>query len=408
MADLGNGTIAPLPCELWAEEEAEGAFRRMAQGQHSGKLALAMGQGSVKVARTGAYVVTGGQGGLGLAVGRWLAEKGAGRVVLLSRREAAEMDSGALVGVRGDVTKREDVERAIAAAEGGGLELRGVVHAAGLLEDGVLEQQTAERYARVLAPKVKGAWNLHRATEHRKLDFFVMFGSMAALTGSPGQTAYAAANEFLGAFAGYRKRLGLAASTIDWGQWQSTGMAAKLTGAYIDRIFPGVRGFVEPERAALFEWVFGRRPTRAALVKARWQEARAIVGESALLDELCSKKPVAPSAPAAPRQDLTEFLIEQVRRVIGLGDDEPVDPGRPLFELGLDSLGAIELRNILSARAGRSLPSTVLFDYPTVASLKQLLEPAAEPPTDELAGISDDEAEALLREELAVDKGGRA
>jgi NADPH:quinone reductase-like Zn-dependent oxidoreductase/acyl carrier protein len=408
MADLGAGVIAPLPYETWPSAEAETAFRRMAQGQHTGKLALEMGQGSLKIGRDGAYVVTGGSGGLGMAVGEWLAERGAGRVVLMSRREAEGRTRAGMVKVRGDVRECGDVERAIAAAEAGGLVLRGIVHAAGVLEDGVMEQQTAERYAQVLGPKVKGAWNLHRATEKRKLDFFVMFGSIAAVTGSPGQTGYAAANEFLGALAGYRKRLGLVASTIDWGPWQATGMAAKLSGKYTDRVFPGIRGFVDSERARLFEWVFGQRPARVALVKARWQEARAIAGDSRFLDALGSKKPAVPRTSSSPRQDLTEFLVEQVRRMIGLEESEAVDLNRPLFELGLDSLGAIELRNILSVRAGRPLPSTVLFDNPTVASLKELLEPQAGPVVDELAGISDDEAEALLREELAVEKGGRA
>ena len=184
------------------------------------------------------YLITGGLGALGLEVARWLVGQGAGRLVLSGRRGAERPEQQAAVSalresgaevlvVAADVSQREDAQRLLEQAEQPGFPLRGIIHAAGVLDDGMLRQQTWSRFQQVMAPKVAGAWNLHLLTRGRELDFFVCFSSAAALLGSPGQGNYAAANAFLDGLA-QGPRAGLPALSINWGPWEGIGMAARL------------------------------------------------------------------------------------------------------------------------------------------------------------------------------------
>ncbi len=183
----------------------------------------------------GGYIVTGGCGGLGLVVARWLAERGASRIVLNGRSGAqpearialdAMRAAGARVRVvRGDVAQPGVASRLVAAARAGGTPLCGIVHAAGVFADALLGDVTPGDLSRVWAPKVAGAWRLHEATEQADLDWFVLFSSAAALLGSPGQAAYASANAGLDAFAAWRRARGLPATAINWGVWSEAGRA---------------------------------------------------------------------------------------------------------------------------------------------------------------------------------------
>jgi acyl transferase domain-containing protein len=194
-----------------------------------------LGAPSPKIRGDGCYLITGGLGALGLKVARHLLDQGARQLVLAGRSgrdddPAVEQlrASGAIVRVvKADVARSDHVARLIETCQTQG-PLRGVVHAAGVLDDGILVKQTAERFARVMAPKIRGAWELHIQTQTLPLDFFVCFSSMASLVGSPGQGNYAAANAFLDALAHHRRARGLAGLSINWGPWADAGMAAKL------------------------------------------------------------------------------------------------------------------------------------------------------------------------------------
>ena len=236
LADMGDGgTLKPLPQTVFSFDEAERAFRYVAQGRHTGKVVLTQRRGA-EIRRDGTYVLTGGLTGLGLTTARWLAEQGAGGVLLLGRRapseEAraviAEMEAlGARVfTAQADVGDTAALSSVLDDARREIGPIRGVIHAAGVLDDGMLSEQTPERFARVMAPKVRGGWALHKLTLEDPLDFFILFSSGAALLGSPGQSNYAAANGFLDGLAHYRQARGLPALSINWGSWAEVGMAA--------------------------------------------------------------------------------------------------------------------------------------------------------------------------------------
>jgi hypothetical protein len=221
--------------------ESVEAFRTMAQARHIGKIVIAMrdcANTPIAAMRSafdsdGAYLITGGLGGLGLKVARWMIERGARRLVLMSRQApSAEMqqvidalvrDSGAEVRAeQADVSQRDEVARVLSSID----RLRGVIHAAGVVDDALLLHQTEARFRHVMAAKIDGAWNLHLLTRDCPLDHFVLFSSAAGLLGAPAQGNYAAANAYLDALAWYRRAQGLPALSIGWGAWSEVGLPA--------------------------------------------------------------------------------------------------------------------------------------------------------------------------------------
>jgi NAD(P)-dependent dehydrogenase (short-subunit alcohol dehydrogenase family)/acyl carrier protein len=453
VAAVEVGEIAPSPHRVFPLEDAAAAFRHMAQARHVGKIVLAVrggGEGSPRLRPDRTYLVTGGLGALGLATAEHLADRGARHLLLAGRgtpSTAARRAIAALaergvqaVPVQADVTVQADAERLVRVESAGLPALAGVVHAAGVVDDALLRDLDPERWARVMAPKVRGAWNLHRASRDLPLDFFVLYASAAGLLGSPGQGNYAAANAFLDALAYYRRARGLTALSVDWGPWAGDGMAAA-----------GVRGLwpLAPEAAlAALDGLLaeGRRP-QAAVLDADWPELLARYpagGAPPLLSEL--SLPDAAAAVGADREALAaelartpaarrrtvvvDYLRRHAARVLGVGEGRLPDPATPLQELGLDSLMAVELRNALRAGLGAELPVTLLFEHPTLDALaghllqEVLGHPAAEaaaddPPeseaaheadlVEEIRGLSQAELEArILREAQSCAEGGSA
>ena len=215
------------------------AYRFVQQTRHIGKVVLSFASQSASPVRPdGSYLVTGGLGGLGLGVAQYLVQQGARNIVLAGRNAAsahakeiiAELEAAGatVVAAQADIANENDVNRLIGLCA---KPLRGIVHAAGVLDDGITENQTAARFARVMAPKVQGAWLLHRYSQSEPLDFFVCFSSMASAMGAAGQINYAAANAFLDGLAQYRRARGLSGLSINWGPWATVGMAANLSVA---------------------------------------------------------------------------------------------------------------------------------------------------------------------------------
>jgi polyketide synthase 5 len=386
----------PLPeCTHFPIADAATPIRMMSGAQHTGKLILDVphaGHSSVVVppeqVRTyvpdGAYIISGGLGGLGLFFAEKMASAGAGRIVLSSRSqptlEALETIQliqalGTDVVVEcGDVSDPETAQRLVAAASATGLPVRGVLHAAGVIDDAVLTNITDDLIERDWAPKAYGAWNLHAATVGQPLDWFCSFSSAAALVGSPGQGAYAAANSWLDAFTLWRREQGLPATAIAWGAWSQIGRGTALAeiagmaispdeGAYAfeellrhDRAYTGYAPITGTPWLAAFA-------QQSPFAEAFRSSAQNTAGTSRLraeLDEL-----PADEWPTRLRRLLSDQVSVILRR--------SVDPDRPLAEYGLDSLGALELRTRIETETGIRVNPADLTSIGTIRGLAELL-----------------------------------
>jgi hypothetical protein len=351
------------------------------------------------------YLITGGLTGLGLRAAQWMAERGARHLVLVGRRGAsaqaeavlAAMRQGGVnvVTARADVAKQEELGKVFAEIAAAMPPLRGVLHAAGVLDDGTLLEQTWDRFAQVLSPKVTGAWNLHLSSKDLPLDFFVLFSSAAALFGSPGQGNYAAANAFLDALAHHRRALALPALSIDWGAWSEIGMAAERN---VEQYFAqqGIGAIAPAQALQMLQRLLQEAPAQVGVVPVNWSRLMQHLGASGnapFFSELASgparREPEGPAGEGAtefrrqldqapPRkrgQMLLEYVRSQVAGVLALKSSQTVPDKRPLLEMGFDSLMAVELRNRLRAALApqRPLPATLVYDYPTVAALADYL-----------------------------------
>ena len=389
------------------------------------------------------YLITGGLGALGLGVAAWMSEQGAKHIVLTGRkgispstREAIERIEGRgsrVTVIPADITRQEETARLLAKIDDSLPPLRGIIHAAGVLDDGILLQTSWEKGAKVLAPKLQGSWNLHLLTRHLPLDFWVCFSSISSLVGNPGQGNYAAANAFMDALSHYRSRAGLVTLTINWGPWMSAGMAARVQ----DSLDTKGLNAIPPERGlSLFGELLTRDLTRIVAAPVEWSKFLARTFPDghypSLLRDLSASatftapKPPDPSqaqqelekAPPAKRYSLLLSLVRaQVASVLGLTERELTDVQRGFQELGMDSLMAVELRNRLQSSFGCSLSPTLAFTYPNIEAIANhlrkkvpsgifsTLENQTEVSTEReraasVQQLSDDDLERLLLEKI--------
>ncbi|MGB0128513.1 MAG: SDR family NAD(P)-dependent oxidoreductase, partial [Rhodocyclaceae bacterium] len=453
LAEVTAGRLRPLPLQAFPLTRAADGFRHMAMARHVGKVVLVEVDNeaaSLDALRPDAtYLVTGGLSGLGLLTAAHLVHHGARHLLLVGRRAPgvsalSEVErlraAGATVTVQQvDVADPAAVQRLVAGV-GAAAPLRGVVHSAGLLEDGALLQQTWPRFVRPLGPKVDGAWALHLATRHLPLDFFVLYSSIASVFGSAGQANHAAANAFMDALAQHRQALGLPALSIGWGAWSEVGAAAERQ---VDQLM-GAKGLdviAPPQGLAWLEQLMAAGAAHVAATPIRWgdfltgdrdaepffshcrpqREREEAASPGAAPPAATLAADLAGATPTRRQALLLGFVADNVARVIGAASREAIDPRQPLNELGLDSLMAVELRNRLGSGLGlpRSLPATLVFDYPTLEALaafleRELLGPdvavpvsaAPEPPADAVETIDDMSDEEI--EKLFAKKLGRA
>ncbi len=456
LAAFEAGEYRALPIEAFPLERAADAFRYMAQARHAGKIVLNATQprpdhGAVRGDAT--YLITGGLGALGIHVAESLVERGAKCVVLVGRnapgmraRESiARMEKAGVrvIVAHADVADTVSLAHVLQSIRSSLPPLRGVFHAAGVLDDGALDRYEWDRFQRVLGPKARGAWNLHALTQQDDLDHFVLFAAAAGLLGLPGQGGYAAANTYLDALAHYRRSRGQRALSIDWGAWSGAGMANNENAVRA----LGARGleFMSPEDgvAALWRALQGNA-CQLAILRVDWAKFRERDGvrpEGSLLAEFTSTKSAVTTSdreehpaefltkftatsPNRRHRVLLDFVIAEIRKAVGLPENYPVDERQPLQELGLDSLMAVELRNALSAGVKLTLPATFAFDYTTAEAISRYLLPKLSPDassseavptrhashavahgsTDEdqaIENMSDEEAARLLFQELA-------
>jgi microcystin synthetase protein McyG len=348
------------------------------------------------------YLITGGLGGLGLLTARWLAERGAGTLLLAGRHApdapaaaafgAIEALGARIVPYQADIAQPQEVERLLRHAAASLPPLRGIVHTAGVLDDGMLRHLTWDRFADVLRPKVAGAWNLHRATMGQALDFFVLYSSFTAILGTPGQASHAAANAFLDALAWHRRASGLPALSLGWGAWAEIGAAARRHVG--DRLAAQGGATIAPAQGLrLLARSWHAAAPQRAIVPIHWQHVAAEQLARPLLAELVPTTPASAVAPpdlrarlraVAPGRRhglLVEHVAAEAAKVLGLKASDAIGGAQGFFELGMDSLTSVELRNRLRAALGCDLPATLAFDHPTPDVLADfLLARLADPP----------------------------
>jgi NADPH:quinone reductase-like Zn-dependent oxidoreductase/acyl carrier protein len=407
-----QGTLSPLPLRTFPLGNVAGAFRHMAQGKHIGKIVLAIRDEPAKIAPSleptsvfradATYLVTGGLGGFGLTTAQWMAEQGARHLVLVGRSGAATQQavdgvkSLEAAGVRvmvaaADVADPAQLSAVLADIAREMPPLRGVIHAAMVLDDCLLMNLNHQRLDRVLRPKMHGAWNLHQQTLDLPLDFFVCFSSMSVVFGVAGQANYAAANMFLDALANYRHGLGLPALAINWGYLGKVGYVARNERVAELLESWGARALSPSEALTLLgrlladevvqagvmrvDWARWRPPGASIAISPRFSELRAGLErdrEDADSDEVSPRKAVLAAAPERRKELLQEFLCNKLARVLGSSAGQ-VDPEKALTDLGLDSLMAVELRNWIEGELEVNVPIVNFMQGLNVAGLAGLL-----------------------------------
>lgn len=445
LGHVETGVLRPLEYVSHPLSSASDVFWEMARGQHIGKFVLRPKEptpppisvliGAQRLSRTGSYLISGGLGGLGLHLARWMAERQAGHLLLLSRRGVTNDEQANAIAQLEAAGTRVTVG-AVDIADLAGLRrlldqlprdrpLRGVVHAAGLLDDAMLSNQSVERFERVMSPKVVGAWNLHVLTKDLPdLDFFVMYSSAASLLGNPGQANYVAANAFLDALARHRRKSGLPALALGWGVFSGVGLAASedIRGARLAS--RGVIALTPDDGVELFSRVVSttsihiapcpidtRRWLEFSPELARWPYYANLVAEVPAREQGGLLETLRTALPHERRTMLLDVVIGELAKVLRQ-DPKHLGPDVPFAELGVDSLMGVELRNRIQAETTVNLPSTTIWTYPSPAKLAEHLasalaleihEPTIEAaPAEEssVAALDDDEIEAMLRAEL--------
>ncbi|MEU0395897.1 SDR family NAD(P)-dependent oxidoreductase [Streptomyces sp. NPDC006208] len=397
VASAAAGQTRPVrPQVLPVTAAREAIRRRTASG---GPLVLDLVGRPTLVPTDGTVLITGGLGAVGRHLARLLAAHGVPRLLLTSRQGAqdprtaevtAELTAlGAEVEVAACDIADEAALAGVLGRIGDELPLRGVVHCAGVLADGMVAELTPERLAQVLRPKVDGAAHLHRLTADAPLDLFLLVSSAAGVLGNAGQSNYAAANVFLDQLAHHRRALGLPGVSVSFGAWAGEGLAAEH--ADLERMARlGHRALTPDQGRELVELSLRRGAPHLvawALDLPRLRESTAAAGSTAgalwrsLLpaprtaqdggDGLADRLARLPEAERSER--VLALVREEASRALGLRSAESVRPDRPLRELGMDSMTAMELRNRIGTRIGTKLPATLLFDHPTAARLAEYL-----------------------------------
>ena len=363
----------------------------------------------------GNYLITGGLGGLGLKTAEWLVEKGARHLILMGRSKPAPdtvdrirqlREKGvSILTIAADVGSEADMEALANNPDIRARTITGVIHSAGTLDDGILRQQDWERFRKVMNAKVKGTFNLHRLTHGMPLDFFVLYSSGAAFLGSVGQGNHAAANAFMDAFAHFRRTQKLPGLAINWGAWEQIGAAVKQN--VLQRIEHKGMASIGPEQGlAALGGLMKTNATQVGVLPVHWEVLLKDAGnpmEKSFFEKVApnATEPIEPTrlkgggasflknyedlAPGGRHDFIFRTVQKEVIQLLGIQQVETVDAARPLLEMGLDSLMAVELRNHLSIMVEAPLPATLLFNYPSIQELVDYLESEVliAPETDE-------------------------
>lgn len=457
---FGRGELAPVTYRAFPFLEAETAFRFMAQAKHTGKVVLSLDARTAPPAgqvvrpaaapaldQQGTYLITGGLGGFGLALAGWLIEQGARRLVLVGRSRGSAHAQQVVQGWRdagvqvltppADITDETQLARVLDAARALG-PLRGVFHAAMVIDDALIEVLTPERYARVSAPKVLGGWNLHRLTLGDDLQAFVNFSSVSAQIGNLGQANYAAANAFLDALAEHRRALGRPGFSVNWGAVADVGyltgaqaVAERLEGvgvtpvpvgqllAALGRLWPAVTatsaGVPGPVLGiAALHWPMIARsrgvslpPRLAHLVGAEGDGPAGLDGGGFLAQLIAAEAPEREAL-------LSTRLAEQLARILGTSPVK-LDHDQAIMKMGVDSLMAVELGSQIQAETGVKVSPMKFVGGITLRGLTEFVLAGLNPPemaepapgAPQVDDLPDEQVDALLAQLLGSPSGAQ-
>jgi acyl transferase domain-containing protein/NADPH:quinone reductase-like Zn-dependent oxidoreductase/NAD(P)-dependent dehydrogenase (short-subunit alcohol dehydrogenase family)/acyl carrier protein len=411
---LEEGSLKPPAIEIYSVRQVREAFRQLAQAKSIGKVVVqfpspAIDEGaraSSALARSDAtYLVTGGLGGLGLEVAEWLTREGAREIFLIGRRapseaalaRIAELSArGVRLSVRAvDVAERTQVAALLAEIQASGSPLAGIVHAAGQLDDGLLAEQSPPRCLEVLRPKVLGAWNLHDLTRGARLDFFVCFSSVAGTFGTAGQVAYAAANRFMDILMQERSLCGAPGVSIGFGPWAGVGMAARLPDA-IQSVMRarGVTPLTPRKNFAALMEILEQEGAHVLVQSTDWVKVAEhlaprplpryleLAADASALRERLPANPddgaprreyLRTQLEATPANERLPLLLAHVRGVVAkilrFQSADEIDQRVGFFDLGIDSLSALEVKTRLEVALGRKLAATALMNFATPEAL---------------------------------------
>ena len=416
---MNTNKFSTVPIDTYPIGRSQEAFRQMSQAKHIGKIVLSVPNiatevlpfksGDRKVSPDGTYLITGGLGGFGMAIGDWLIQSGAKNIVLMGRSSKptpeAEpvfkklMDSGATISImQGDVSNEAEVRRVIDEIPRNLPPLRGIVHAAMVLDDGVLIQLNTARFRRVMDPKILGAWNLHTCTANHPLDFFVLFSSGTTLFGNSGQANYVAANAFLGGLAKHLRAHGVPATAICWGALGQLGYVSRHTsvGQHLER--QGLESFTPREALDAFSNLLCSSPPEIGAMRQNWNrwshlntvnaafpkftevlqskddttgEHGHTTGESATqkrLKDLLLKNDEKPNREAT----LIEALRDQAAKALDMSA-EKLDVEQSLISQGFDSLMVVDLQTWTHRELGVEAPLMDLMKGLTISQLASRL-----------------------------------
>lgn len=434
-----EGFFQAMPVKVFKADEAIDAYDYVRRSQHTGKVAISYHDCTVQVDEEvkqqtinpdGTYLITGGTAGFGLEIAKWLGEKGVKQLVLLSRSGiksdeakaavvAMEANGTKVYAPASDITSEADVRSVVEKVKAEMPQLRGIFHGAMVLDDGFLNTMDRSRFERVLNPKVKGALNLHTATEGIDLDFFLSFSSISSVIGNAGQANYVAANSFLDGFAHWRRSQGLAATTVNLGVLAQVGVVARNTDVGHLLEGAGIRGFSTAMALESLEAIIASGKPQVGLFDINWRKWAAgnpTGASKSLFRTMIDSQPVDNAISEKVQQFLSELALldtgsrqQHVEQIVA-GEIaqvlripiENIDMNRGINFLGIDSLMAVELERGINGRTGVEISTMELLSGPTVPQLAQVVVnklPAIDEAVSlesELDNLSEEELDKLL------------
>jgi len=386
-----NHQLYPIEQRVFPLSASIQAFQYLRQAQHIGKVVIVLPPENMQCDPRATYLITGGLGGIGLELATYLSDKQAGRIVLTSRNaatpaaikhiDALRSNGGQIIVHQSDISDREQVKQLIAVCHTNAFPLKGIFHAAGIIEDALMDEQNESHIEHVFAPKAKGAWYLHEITKELKLDCFVLFSSIASFLGSAAQANYALANSFLDGLAYYRQEQGLSGQSINWGPWRDIGMAKDLTNRHKQH---GFSALTPKQSLAILDHLLIHRTVQVGVMLADWPKIseQLLFCPSWLVDLVISREDrfdLLNQLATIPLEQRDAFIkkivLNEVNKTLGLAIGQPLDENEGFFELGMDSLMTAELvKRINTIFPKINYDIALVFNYATILKLSNYIK----------------------------------